>query len=44
MMVVVRQDELAEIDVTEDDFDAMLAESEPVKAAGPYEGCVKDPP
>jgi uncharacterized protein YegP (UPF0339 family) len=31
------QDELAEIDVTEDEFDAMMAESEPVEVTGPFD-------
>ncbi|MDQ7910285.1 hypothetical protein RB614_37910 [Phytohabitans sp. ZYX-F-186] len=31
----MQQDELAEIDVTEDEFDAMMAASEPVEVTGP---------
>lgn len=37
MMVSMQQDELAEFDVTEDAFDAMLADSEPVQVAGPFD-------
>src|SRR6266568_2815607 len=35
MMGNMQHDELAEIDVTEREFDAMLAESEPVEIVGP---------
>ncbi|MDG4764327.1 hypothetical protein O7632_09450 [Solwaraspora sp. WMMD406] len=31
----MQHDELAEFDVTEDEFDAMLADSDPVRVAGP---------
>jgi uncharacterized protein YegP (UPF0339 family) len=34
-MIESMQDEVEEFDVTEDDFDAMLAESEPVEIIGP---------
>jgi uncharacterized protein YegP (UPF0339 family) len=34
-MMVVMKDELAEFDVTEAEFDAMLAEGEPVEVVGP---------
>lgn len=34
-MMVGMQDELAEFDVTEAEFDAMLAEGEPVEVTGP---------
>ena len=37
MMGTVQHNELAEFDVTEDDFDAMLAESEPVEVTGPFD-------
>lgn len=36
-MIESMQDELAEFDVTEDEFDQMLAESEPVEITGPPE-------
>lgn len=36
-MVSMQQDELAEFDVTEDVFDAMLADSEPVQVTGPFD-------
>lgn len=34
-MVDMKGDELAEFDVTEDEFDAMLAEGEPAELTGP---------
>jgi uncharacterized protein YegP (UPF0339 family) len=37
MMVAMQPDELAEFDVTEDEFDAMLAEGEPVEVTGPFD-------
>jgi hypothetical protein len=36
-MVDMKGDELAEFDVTEDEFDAMLAEGEPAELTGPPE-------
>lgn len=41
MMVVVQRDELAEFDVTGDEFDAMLADSEPAEVTGPLEAAHK---
>ncbi len=35
MMESMTQDDLAEFDVTGDEFDAMMAESEPVEVTGP---------
>jgi hypothetical protein len=37
MMDGMRQDELAEIDLTEDEIDAMMAEGEPVEVSGPFD-------
>jgi uncharacterized protein YegP (UPF0339 family) len=37
MIESMEQDELAEFDVTEDEFDAMLADSEPAEVAGPFD-------
>lgn len=37
MMGNMQGDELAEIDVAEGEFDAMLAESEPVEIVGPFD-------
>jgi uncharacterized protein YegP (UPF0339 family) len=41
MMDSMQQDELAEIDVTEDEVDAMLAEGEPVEVTGPPVGAAR---
>jgi hypothetical protein len=41
MMESMQQDELAEIDVTEHEVDAMLAEGEPVEVTGPPAGAAR---
>jgi hypothetical protein len=37
MMVGMQHDELAEFDVTDDEFDAMLVDSDPARVAGPLD-------